>query len=369
MHFVKKLKNYIIFPLSFLTTGFLMLSGTGHAQQPIPTPAPAFHIEAAPARHIRATYTFQVHTPKLNPQQWVLFAAMPPTLPGQQDIHAQMNHAGHLDTEKSPFRRPILAARVPAREAEEPQGVTVTTITEATLYSRKLVPGASAEKVAALDEEERRLALAKTPTEDFTHPAFLAWLQHSRLVRGANETDLDFAERAFLTVKHVSSYLYSGPFQVRQASKVCGDLRTDCGGFAVLLVSALRANRIPARALCGRWAKSAGTNEPMMQMHVKAEFWAEGIGWIPCDLSSAVQFDRDGATLRYFGDDPGDHLVQHTDTDLRFDTVYFGEQAQAFVQRAAYWVRGTGTSANGQEHETWQVQDLPLAAPARPKGE
>jgi hypothetical protein len=365
MYSVKTVKYQTI---GFLA-GILFTSGIAHAQQPVPTPAPAYHIEAAPARHIRATYTFQVHTPKLTPQEWVLFAAMPPTLPGQQDVHVQMNHGGHLDTEKSPFRRAILMARVPAREADEPQGVTVAVVTEATLYSRKLVAGAPSEKVAPLDPEERQLALAKTPTEDFTDPVFLGWLQRLRLMRGADETDLAFAERAFRTIKHASSYLYSGPFQVRQASKVCTDPRTDCGGFAVLLVSALRANRVPARALCGRWTKSAVSNEPMMQMHVKAEFWAEGIGWVPVDLSSAVQLDRDGETLRYFGDDPGDILVQHTDTDLRFDTVSFGEQTRAFVQRAAYWVRGTGASAGGQERETWQVEDLSLTAPTRPKGE
>ncbi len=286
-------------------------------------------------------------------------------LSGQQDIHAQMNHDGHLDTEKSPFRRAVLTARVSAREADEPQGVTVAVTTEATLYRRKLAPGAPTEKVAPLDEEERRLALAKTPTEDFTAPAFLAWLQRTRLVRNANEADIDFAERAFLTIKHASSYLYTGPFQVRQASKVCGNLNTDCGGFSVLLVSTLRANRIPAHALCGRWAKSAGNKDLLMQMHVKSEFWAEGVGWVPCDLSTAVQLDREGNTLRYFGEDPGDHLVQHTDTDLRFDTVYFGEQVQAFLQRAAYWVRGIGVSASGQERETWQVEDLPLSAPAK----
>lgn len=365
MHSVKKYKIHITCHALLI----LLTPGVARAQQPMPTPAPVYHIEATPARHIRAAYTFRVHTPKLMPQEWVLFAAMPPTLPGQQDIHAQMNHEGHLDTEKSPFRRPVLAARVRAGEAEEPQGVTVAVTTEATLYSRKLAAGAPTEKIAPLDEEERRLALAKTPTEDFTHPAFVAWLRRLRLMRGANETDINFAERAFLTIKHASAYLYSGPFQVRQASKVCGDLRTDCGGFSVLLVSALRANRIPARALCGRWAKSAAPNEPMMRMHVKAEFWAEGIGWVPCDLSSAVQFDRDGDTLRYFGDDPGDILVQHTDTDLRFDTVYFGEQAQAFVQRAAYWVRGTGTPTDSRERETWQVEELPLLTAARPKGE
>ena len=349
---------------ALLTTSLLVLSSVVNAQQPV---IAAYHIETAPARHIRALYTFQVHTPKLNPQEWVLFAAMPPTLPGQPDIHVTMNHAGHLDTEKSPFRRPVLAARVSVKEAEEAQGVTVAVTTEATLYSRNLVAGAPAEKVAPLDTEERQLALAKTPTEDFTAPTFLDWLQRSRLVRTAKETDIAFAARVFLSIKHVSSYLYTGPYQVRQASKVCTDLHTDCGGFAVLLVSALRANRIPARTLCGRWAKSAVTNDPMTAMHIKAEFWAEGVGWVPCDLSSAVQSDRAGNTLRYFGDDPGDLLVQHTDTDLRFDTVYFGEQGRPFVQRAAYWVRGAGTSANSQERETWQVEELPL--PARSKGE
>lgn len=364
MQSVKKYKIPILCNLSFLMSG-LLLPGLVLAQQN--APAPAYHLEAAPARHLRATYTFQVHIPKLTPQEWVLFAAMPPTMASQQDLHVSMNHDGHLDTEKSPLRRPVLTARVPAREAEEAQGVTVAVTTEATLYRRKLVAGAPTEKVAPLDAEERVLALAKTPTEDFTDPAFLGWLQRSRLMRGSNETDVEFAARAFLALKHASAYLYTGPFQVRQASKVCTALRTDCGGFAVLFVSALRANRIPARTLCGRWAKSAGTNEPMMQMHVKSEFWAEGVGWVPCDLSSAVQSDREGNTLRYFGEDTGDFLVQHTDTDLRFDTVYFGEQGRAFVQRAAYWVRGTGTSAASQERETWQVEELPLSG--RAKGE
>ncbi len=353
--------------VTLLIANLALTCGTARAQQRF-TPS-AYHIEATPARHIRASYTFQVHTPRFTPQEWVLFAAMPPTLPGQQDIHVVMNHEGHLDTEKSPFRRPVLVSRVPAREAEERQGVTVEVTTEATLYRRKLLPGAPLEKVAPLGEEERRLALAKTPTEDFTDPAFLGWLHRNRLVRGANETDIDFAERIFLGIKHISAYLYTGPFQVRQASKICGDPRTDCGGFSGLLVSALRANRIPARMLCGRWAKSAVAGEPMMKMHVKSEFWAEGVGWVPCDLSSAVQFDRNGNTLRFFGDDPGDLLVQHTDTDLHFDTVYFGERAQAFVQRAAYWVHGAGTLADSQERETWQVEELALPVVLPPKGE
>lgn len=352
-----------------ITISALFLFGGIAVQAQQPSPAPAYHIEATAVRHIRADYTFQVHAPKLAPQEWVLFAAMPPTSDGQQDVHVTMNHEGHLDTEKSPFRRPILTARVPIKEAEEPQGITVAVTTEATLYSRKLVAGAPEKPINSLDAEERQFALAKTPTEDFTEPNFLGWLQRSRLLRGTNETDLDFAARAFLTIKHASAYLYTGPFQVRQASKVCTDLRTDCGGFAVLFVSTLRANKIPARALCGRWAKSAESNDPMMQMHVKAEFWAEGIGWVPCDLSSAVQSDRNGNTLRYFGEDPGDHLVQHRDTDLRFDTVYFGEQGRAFVQRAAYWVRGTGAAADSQERETWRVTNLPMSAAGHARGE
>lgn len=372
MQSFKQMKITVFRTSSLLLVGSLLpLASIAGAQQatPNPVPAPAYHLEAAAVRHIRADYTFQVHTPKLTPQEWVLFAAMPPTLPGQQDVHVTMNHEGHLDSEQSPFRRPILTARVPVKEADEPQGITVAVTTEATLYRRKLAAGAPKEKAAPLDKEERLMALAKTPTEDFTNPAFLDWMQRNKLVRGAEETEIGFAGRAFLVVKHMSSYLYTGPFQLRQASVVCSDLRTDCGGFSVLFVSIMRANKIPARTLCGRWAKSAGVNQPMMQMHVKAEFWAEGVGWIPCDLSSAVEFDRDGNTLRYFGEDPGDFLVQHTDTDLRFDTVYFGEKGQAFLQRAAYWVRGAGTIAESRERETWKVEDLPLAAPARAKGE
>lgn len=343
----------------------LALAHSGVQGQVKPT-VPDVHLETTPAQHIRATYTFAVNAPNIAAQEWLLFAAMPPTLSSQREVRATMNHDAHLDAEKSPFGRPLLTARVPAQEAGDRQNLSVQMTLEATLYKRKLVKGAPTEAVPPLDAEERRFSLAKTPTEDFTAQAFLDWLDRTGLRRKAGETDLNFAARVFQTLKHGANYLYSGPFQTRQASKICDSLKTDCGGLSVVFVSALRAGRVPARTLCGRWARTAPAGDPLVAMHVKSEFYAEGVGWVPCDLSSAVQFDHDGTTLRYFGDDPGDHLVQHTDTDLRFDTVYFGEQAQAFVQRVAYWVRGLGSLKGSIERETWQVETLPLSATDKP---
>jgi len=49
---------------------------------------------------------------------------------------------------------------------------------------------------------------------------------------------------------------------------------SDCGGLATLYVSILRANGIPARCLTGR---SIDPNTP----HVKMDFYAEGVGWVP----------------------------------------------------------------------------------------
>ena len=131
----------------------------------------------------------------------------------------------------------------------------------------------------------------------------------------------------------------------RAASHVCKDRKSDCGGLcARLFVTILRANGIPARQLVGRWATSA---EPLQkigevlfnQQHVKAEFYAVGIGWVPVDLSSAVQWDRSSDGLNYFGQDPGDFMVLHLDNMFHVETQVLGRMDIPYLQGVAFWVR------------------------------
>ncbi len=69
---------------------------------------------------------------------------------------------------------------------------------------------------------------------------------------------------------------------------------------------------------------------------MKAEFFTEGVGWVPADLSSAVLHDRSAERLRYFGDDPGGFVTLRLDTGLAFDTRYLRRRTYTLLQRHSY---------------------------------
>lgn len=132
--------------------------------------------------------------------------------------------------------------------------------------------------------------------------------------------------------------------------------KSDCGGLSVLFVAAMRSQGIPARALVGRWAISATHGKHSDdQEHVKAEFFAQGVGWAPVDVSSAVLWDKSTDKLEYFGRDKGDHLAFALDTDVAIDTRYFGVKKVTWLQSPCYWATGAGSFAGEITEEDWKV--------------
>ena len=115
---------------------------------------------------------------------------------------------------------------------------------------------------------------------DFTSPRFRAWLVTEDLKRKSAERDLDFAHRAMQAM--VKTYTYRFELKSdRSASAVCKAGWSDCGGLATVYVSILRSNGIPARCLSGRNVKPDST-------HVRLDFYAEGVGWVPGDPALAI---------------------------------------------------------------------------------
>src|SRR5205085_6623815 len=116
---------------------------------------------------------------------------------------------------------------------------------------------------------------------------------------------------------------------------------SDCGGLSMLLVAALRAGGVPARTLYGRWAESAKPGEkaddqPFLQWHVKAEFYATGIGWVPVDMASGILHDKSPEGLEFFGKDPGNFLTIHVDPNMMVDTKVDGQKTLMGLQRPAF---------------------------------
>jgi transglutaminase-like putative cysteine protease len=213
--------------------------------------------------------------------------------------------------------------------------------------------------VPPLASDARKEVLGKSKNLDFEAESFQKWLDKNALRRRAGEGEVEFARRVFLHIRKHYKYDYREDLK-REASVVCTARATDCGGMAILFVAALRANKLPARLLCGRWAESAVKGEKVggvayYKGHVKAEFHADGIGWVPVDLSSGVLHDKTAAGLEYFGKDPGDFLVLHVDPDLLLDSIHFGEKAVEVLQSAGYWVTGSGSLDPTTVHESWRL--------------
>ncbi|MCU0779846.1 MAG: transglutaminase domain-containing protein [Akkermansiaceae bacterium] len=318
-----------------------------------------YRLDRRLAQTVEATYQVDISTPRLTAREWVLVWPKAPDHPAQRVLAAACKPQGVVITDRSPLRQPLW--RVPVRVAAEdpPNEVSFAVKIRAELFSRRLVSDAGSAKVPALGPAERQSFTRSTPWFDYDSPEFAEWVKAKGLDRGDSEGEITFARRVF--VKLASDFEYEYLMEMnRVASAVCRAGKSDCGGLSGLFVTILRAEGIPARMLAGRWALSAKKDHTIgevryFQEHVKAEFFAQGVGWVPVDVSSAVLHDKSAAKSRFFGNDLGDFIILHFDHELSFDTGIFGLRWQPLLQRAAYWAAGQGDFQDAVMREGWTV--------------
>ena len=323
----------------------------------------AYHLERTPTKHIRATLNDIWETPADTPRRWAMFAPVPPTFAGQDHVKATLTLEGLAEAqgqtlELSPLRRPILWGRAAAPGQSPPHAVSMRVVYEATLYGRRLVPGPASTPVPLLSDTERPLDLRPTETIDYQTNAVRSWLDRNALHREATERDLDFAFRVYQTIHKNYHYRYEAD-QDRKASSISQTDGSDCGGLSNLFVAALRAGGLPARTLGGRLAKASKQPSDHGQCHIRSEFYADGIGWVPVDMSYGVGASDQEAKL-YFGNDPGDLLTMYADSDFILSPGQLGPKHVAAFQSVSHWIWGSGSLSGSRDIEDWQVETLPL---------
>ncbi len=261
--------------------------------------------------------------------------------------------------EKSPLARPVILTRI-----TDGRKVVRTLLTiQATLMSRRLralARGEKAPEVPDLSLETFKNHTCPTVTLDFTSRRFQEWMTEVALKRHKGETDMAFARRAFACIKH--HFRYQWPTPQHTASQVCAAGRSDCGGLSAVFASTMRANGVPARLLGGRWAasqKPGDRNGDYGQWHVKSEFFAHGVGWVPVDASGAVGDSR-GGDFAFFGNDPGDFIAMANGQDFLLDSFISGKQNTPLFQGIVHWWRGSGADKNYRFDELWTVRKEPL---------
>ncbi len=321
-------------------------------------PATARYVlDVKPSCRVKAVLTIDIAHPDATVEAWYLYAPKAPTLPAQASVETTFRPKGKVVDELSPLKRPVFFTKITDGRKEVHTVLTV----EATLMARRLRPlaaGQDAPEVKDLSAKEVKQYTRSSETMDLDAKPFREWMERGDLKRKDGESDLTLARRAFAYIKH--HFTYEFPTKNASASSVCQGGKSDCGGLSCLFTATMRANGVPARVLAGRWAESQKPgdklgDEPYRQWHVKAEFFARGVGWVPVDTSGAVS-DTNGPDFACFGDDPGDFLVLEVDQDLTLDSFVSGKQNVFVMQGIDYWWSGSGADKNNRFEEKWTVE-------------
>jgi len=319
---------------------------------------PKWHIEKVAVKRVRATSTMQLTAPDLRATSWILNAPCAPDLE-EQTVTSELGvqyYAGQAEKvqEGSDLKRPVLRMEIKNEGNLFTSALTASTTYEATLFARRLVPGPPSTPPKPLSDEERKWYTGSTTTCDTNSPVFREFLKTNKIARNGDD-EITFARK----VQHFLRM--SGKYQVitgqdRRASAICQAGVSDCGGFANLYVAILRAYDIPARTLVGRIITKEHTTTDFENNHVRSEFYAQGVGWIPVETA---RFGGNDPDTNYFGVDSGDLLVFHVGTDLVLTTLHDKKEEFPWLQTLCFSAAGRGTFNGKQTHERWVVETLP----------
>ncbi len=328
-----------------------------------------FKMTRTPVQLVRTTLSTTISTPSFDCDTWIFALPHMPTTSGQEVRKFTTTPDTTEIFDISALHTPIRRVRIDVNQAELKKQASFQADAEVALFSRSLTfrPNGPQAKVEPLSEAEKKLFLRPSVECDYTAESFVNWKAANKFSRNRSEGEVRFAQRVFKSLVTGYQYLYV-PEQNRAASALCQTTKTDCGGLSVLFASIMRSEGIPARVLTGRWAKSARDGETIdghryYQYHVIAEFYADGVGWVPLDPSSAILHDKTPTKLQFFGQDPGNFVVLHVDTGIEFDTELYGNYRSDFFQMPLNWVRGTGSLDDRKLKEVWEVSVITQTNP------
>ena len=336
----------------------LLLAGAASAQ-------PTHRIEATDAARVKATITYELQAKTLAASKWMLFLAEPPELPSQRDVRVKCEPAGRVVGEKSTLARKVRYVEVNVASPRPGAGLTVRMEVEATLRKRELVElkgGEKPPKVSELTPREKKYYLSPTAHVDHDAKAFREWLAEKKLSRAKGEPPLELAGRVLEVIRADYSYHYDRA-EDKRASLACRRDKTDCGGMTYVFVAAMRANGVPARLLVGRLAKPREPGSDRTQLgydrpHVRAEFYAAGVGWVPVDPAYA-QADKRAPVTDFIGHDPGDLLVLHADADLQLPYPDKVREVELLQCGPSVWVQGRGNFDVTPGPSGWELESKP----------
>lgn len=127
----------------------------------------------------------------------------------------------------------------------------------------------------------------------------------------------------------------------------------ECGDYASLFIALARAKGIPARSVVGYWAITG-----IEQTHVWAEFYIEGVGWIPVDPTIGQQ--SMSKREYYFGNMDNQRVILEKGFNIPMDPPTDDHDIASLMQGPYWWFWGEGDgNTMSLELTTWNVSSVP----------
>ena len=170
------------------------------------------------------------------------------------------------------------------------------------------------------------------------------------------ESDLDKARRIYDYVVRTMSYDKSGEGWGRgDALFACDVKKGNCTDFHALFIGMMRAAGIPARFEIGFPLPTDKRRGDIGGYHCWAQFYIEGVGWVPVDASEAW---KDASRKDYFFGAHDQHRVHFTTgRDLSLDDDRRGDPLNYFIYP---WAEIDGEAVEPIERRFW-FRDLAAA--------
>jgi len=217
--------------------------------------------------------------------------------------------------------------------------------------------------IEILSDEERKFWIRDDNIKyTFNSPEFKEWMQKGKLFIEEGENGIEFGCRVLAYINKNITYSALDEFRGCGEKGVASGVvlgQTDCGGKALLFCSVMRANKIPARLLHGQFAEVGNTSgshlanitkeELAMGYHVMAEFYVNGLGWVPIETTGPVRMvGVDYQGFLYARDRSKAFLVKHYDYVYEIDYSKFlpkKKTSNSKSQKFLSWLKKLATNS------------------------
>jgi hypothetical protein len=280
-----------------------------------------------PTRQIACTFNSVSSVSGMSVNETVLYYVKPPPTP-RQKVTMEMDPVSTPGFCQGDERFPLLFRRQVFNQPQNGASVGYELVYRGQLLRTVLVqltPGTVHPAGPTLPAFQRKDYTARTDACDYDSPIVQNWLNGAGLKRRGGESDLDFGKRVFTAM--CTTFHYDPAHGSNSlASLVVRDHAGVCGGLSIAFCAAMRASGVPCRVLSLQQVAVGGNVGGSDRGHATNEFFCEGIGWVPCDLTGGcTNFNDLTEGLTYFGQDRGDTLMTFNGSgDFRVDTLKFG---------------------------------------------